>query len=132
MSIETKTKKAMDFFYGLIPDPINGQEIDPESQWVPLEEVNLALTQKHLELLQEKAKIVEANKILNDISELNESYPLIMIQNKDDINIQILERNSNAEDILPSLCERQQTLVNKLKHLCKVLEIKSNEWNDSN
>jgi hypothetical protein len=35
-----KTTSAFDISLGLMPDPVNGQEIKPDSLWVPVEEVS--------------------------------------------------------------------------------------------
>lgn len=87
-----KTKSAFDISLGLLPDPINGQEIKSESQWVPLESLNkqvkeLEVNHKEtvdlllfannvlLETIAEKDKRLEkVNKIADEMEHIYDEY----------------------------------------------------------
>ena len=83
-----KIKSAFDISLGLLPDPIYGQEIKPESQWVPLEDIHkreeelkTAFYAKVREIEEEKQKekayfkqIVAANNVLRGMPQGSTVY----------------------------------------------------------
>jgi hypothetical protein len=123
-----KTTSAFDISLGLMPDPVNGQEIKPDSLWVPVEEVSqrdkdwkiiCSRADKEIENLKKKLERV-TQKLDTDTNAV--AAQLVKMTNlATDLQIQKDKVNKILDEIGISDLIDERFLAGRIKRLREVL-----------